>query len=442
MKDSIHPSEIISGKITTPKQTHDNVELGSPITVEPEVAPFMTSFINLLKTIIGSGILGLPIAIQNFGLIPGVTLMLLAAGTATFGLHILNVAAMQLGRKASFSGICSLTYPKAAFAFELAIAAKCTGTSIAYLSAMGDMAQKLGRKFLNLAEDQDVPEGFINACITNKAFWVVALVACISPICFMKRMDSLKYTSYAGMGVVVYLVILTIANFFSSPESSFSNIPFMPTFSLSIFRSYGTLIFAYTCHQNILPIQNEARNNTPRGMMNVIGTAMFISTFLYMTVALFGAASSPKVADNILNNFPDTLYYNIARGLYIFLLLFSYPLQVFPCRNSIEKMTLFYLRAERLPKETVNMLYLGSTLAIIGVTAFVGTLPIKLNTALNIVGSVAGNFICYLFPAVLFNKLFEGTPMNMRRIGSYLLLAFGVVSFVLSGTGIIVGFFA
>lgn len=449
-QDNTNPAENIPDKLTAPKENLDNVELGSPVAEGPSasnLAPFPTSFINLLKTIIGSGILGLPLAIQNFGSVPGITLMLVAAGAATFGLHILNVAAMQLGRKSSFSGICGLTYPKAAFAFELAIALKCIGTSIAYLSAMGDMAKRFGYSYLGLTirTDKsitvDIPEGFLNALITSKAFWVLFLVLCISPVCFMRRMDSLKYTSYAGMGAVVYLVILTIYNFIIAPTATWDNIPLFPKVELSTFKSYGTLIFAYTCHQNILTIQNEARNNTPRGMMHVIGSSMFTATFFYMLVALFGAATNSKVSDNILKDFPETLPFNIARALYIVLLLVSYPLQVFPCRNSIEKMTLFYLRAERLPKDTMTMLYLCSTVAIMAVTSLVGTLQIKLDTVLNIVGAVAGNFICYLLPSVLFNKLYEGTPWNWRRVGSYLLLSFGVVSFVMSGIGIVASFF-
>ena len=432
----------VPDKFMTPKQAKDNVEIGSPVADDvnaANLAPFPTSFINLVKTIVGSGILGLPLAVQILGLVPGIALMLIAAGTSAFGLHIINVAAMQLGRKSSFSGICGITYPKAAFAFELAIALKCIGTSIAYLSAMGDMAVGLGRGFLGLLDDQAVPDDFISSFVASKAFWVIFLTLCISPICFMKRMDSLKYTSYAGMGAVVYLVILTAVNFYTQDTASFSkNISSFNEFSFRMFKAYGTLIFAYTCHQNILPIQNEAKNNTPRGMMSIIGSSMFTATTLYLAVAIFGAATKGEVSDNILKDFPKTLPFNIARVLYILLLLASYPLQVFPCRNSIEKMTLFYLRAERLPKNTMNMLYLGSTIAIMALTAFVGTLPIKLDMALSIVGTVAGTFICYILPSVLFNKLYEGTPMNWRRTGSYMLLVFGVFTFFLSGTGIVI----
>jgi amino acid permease len=431
----------ISENFLNSKQAKDNVELGSPVVEDADaskLAPFPTSFINLLKTIIGSGILTLPLAVQRFGLIPGVTLMFIAAGTATFGLHILNVTAMQLGRKSSFSGICGITYPKAAFAFEMAIAIKCIGTSIAYLSALGGMAVGLGRICLSLIDDAAVPAGTMNYLITSKAAWVIFLTLCISPICFMKRMDSLKYTSYAGMVAVVYLVILTIFNCISTKKEDLVDLPLWKSFSLDMCKSYGTLIFAYTCHQNILPIQNEARNNTPRGMMNVIGLSMLTATSMYVVVSIFGAVTNKYEHSNILDSFPkDMIAFNIARVFYILLLLASYPLQVFPCRNSIEKMTLFYLRAERLPKETMAMLYIGSTVAIIGLTAFVATLPIKLDMALNIVGAVAGTFICYILPSVLFNKLYEGTPMNWRRVGSYMLLVFGFISFVMSSAGIV-----
>lgn len=424
------------------KHVTDTIESPNPANQQPEnlqLASYPTSMVNLLKTIIGSGILGLPQAIVKFGLVTGVSLMFAAAFFATFGLHILNVAAMQLGRKSSFAGLCSLTYPKAAFWFDFAIAIKCVGTTIAYFTVIGTTFITLLKAIIG---DKTAPEGIIMTLMLNRPFVVIFSAVLIAPVCFMRKMDSLKYTSYAGMAAVLYLVILTVVNFFNTDSASFSNIPLFVKPSLAMFSSYGSFVFAYTCHQNILPIQNEARNNTPRGMMNIIATSMTTATIFYLAVAIFGAATyGTEVNDNILNDMKANVFTYAARIFYILLLLVSVPLQVFPCRLSIEKMALFYMRAERLTKATSDYLFYGSTIAILILTAGIACFDISLKIVLQIVGAVAGTFICYFLPSIIFNKLFEGTPWNWRRIASYVLLAAGVVSFVLSSIGIVAGIF-
>lgn len=424
------------------KPTPDTVESPNSANQQPEnlqLASYPTSMVNLLKTIIGSGILGLPLAIVEFGLVTGLCLMIAAALLATFGLHILNVAAMQLGRKSSFAGLCSLTYPRAAFGFDFAIAIKCIGTTIAYFTVIGTTFISLVKAIIG---EDTKPEGAILSLMLSRPFVVSFSAILIAPVCFMRKMDSLKYTSYAGMAAVLYLVILTVVNFFITESASFSNIPLFVKPSLSMFSYYGSFVFAYTCHQNILPIQNEARNNTPRGMMNVIATSMTTATIFYLAVAIFGAATyGSEVKDNILANMQSNIFTYAARIFYILLLLVSVPLQVFPCRLSIEKMTLFYMRAERLTKSTAEYLFFGSTIAILILTAGVACFDIGLKIVLQIVGAVAGTFICYFLPSIIFNKLFEGTSWNWRRIGSYVLLASGVVSFVLSSIGIVANIF-
>ena len=397
------------------------------------LADFTASYINLVKTIIGSGILGLPAALVTLGLLPGVVMMFIAAGLCVLGLHLLNVAAMQLGRKSSFSGLCSITYPKAAFAFELAIAIKCMGAGISYLSIAGKTSRGLAEQLLIPSLSSD---GMLASLSASKAFWTFLFAACIAPICLMRKMDSLKYTSFAGLATVLYLVLLTIWNFFKEPTSSFLKIPLFPAkFTLSICSAYSMFVFAFTCHHNILAIQNEAKDNTPSGMMSIVGSSVITSAVPYFIVSLFGAATyGTGVKGVILDSFPkNELPFILARFMYVFLLVLSFPLQVFPGRLCIEKMALM-VSPNFSNKRT---LYLASTFGIISLCTLVGALDYEITLALKWVGATAGTFICYFLPAIIYNKLYSNTKMDWRRISAIGLFFAGCLTLVLSVVGLI-----
>lgn len=395
------------------------------------LAGFSASYVNLVKTIIGAGILALPAALMKLGLLLGLIMMFVAAGLCILGLHLLNVSAMQLGRKASFSGLCSITYPRAAFAFEMAIAIKCIGAGISYLSIVGKTSKNLAIQML-----PENKESFLITLLTSKAFWTISFALLITPVCFMRKMDALKYTSFGGLAAVLYLVFLTIWNFFIVEGASFSNIPLFSDFSFAMCSAYSVFVFAFTCHQNILPIQNEAENNTPSGMMSIVGSSVISANVLYLIVSIFGAATyGSKVEGVLLNSFGTELPFTIARFMYVLLLILSFPLQVFPCRICIDKMvsTITPITANKLPRTV----YIASTLGIIALCTFIGALDYEVKKVLGWVGATAGTFICYFLPAIIYNKLYIRTRMDWRRISAILLFIAGGLTLVLAVIGLL-----
>jgi amino acid permease len=426
--------EIISPKV------EGSVEAGvSPREVEEFIdkttlAGFTASYVNLVKTIIGAGILVLPFALMNTGLLLGLIMIFMAGTLCILGLHLLNVAAMNLGRKASFSGLCSLTYPKAAFAFEMAIAIKCIGAAISYISIVGTTSSKLAQQLLIPSLTSGT---LMSNLLASKAFWTLLFAGLITPICLMRKMDSLKYTSFGGLAAVAYLVFLTIWNFFRNPDSSIAKIPLFADFSFAMCSAYSVFVFAFTCHQNILPIQNESEDSTPSGMMSIIGSSVGTSTVLYLIVSIFGAATYGKSVEKvILNSFPQNeIPFIIARFMYVFLLVLSFPLQVFPCRICIQKMT--SSAAPNFTQKYSRWIYLISTFGIIALCAGIGALDTDVNKALGWVGATAGTFICYFLPAVIYNKLYLGTAMDWRRISALVLFIAGCLTLVISVIGLV-----
>ena len=75
------------------------------------------------------------------------------------------------------------------------------------------------------------------------------------PLSFLRRLDSLKYTSFIALVSIGYLVILVLAHFIkgdSVPEGERGDVRIVRWDSLgAVLGSFPVIVFAFTCHQNV-----------------------------------------------------------------------------------------------------------------------------------------------------------------------------------------------
>lgn len=217
--------------------------------------------------VVGAGVLAMPHAMSRMGITLGVFVILWSGLAAGFGLYLQARCAEYLERgSASFFALSQITYPNAAVVFDAAIAIKCFGVGVSYLIIIGDLMP-------------GVVEGFVgetgSAFLLDRHFWVTAFMYAVSglieclrkslltecslsrlviiPISFLRRLDSLKYTSVIALVSIGYLVILVVAHFIKgdtmegrSPIRVIEWEGIIPTLSV-----FPVIVFAYTCHQNV-----------------------------------------------------------------------------------------------------------------------------------------------------------------------------------------------
>lgn len=153
--------------------------------------------------------------------------------------------ASHVGRKASFFTCASITYPFAGAYFDLAIAIKCLGVSISYLVIVGALIPQIVQGYF--------PDTPFDSLWRQKETWITISMFVIMPFCFLRRLDSLRYTSAFSLCAVGYLLMVVIG-FYVYPTTE---MPAKPTFAEiewlkldSNFFSYlPVYIFAFTCHQ-------------------------------------------------------------------------------------------------------------------------------------------------------------------------------------------------
>jgi amino acid permease len=75
----------------------------------------------------------------------------------------------------------------------------------------------------------------------------------VIPFSFLRRLDSLKYTSIVALVSIGYLVVLVVAHFAKGDTAKTRGTVrvFKPQGVAEVFASLPVMVFAYTCHQNV-----------------------------------------------------------------------------------------------------------------------------------------------------------------------------------------------
>jgi len=291
----------------------------------------VSGIVNLLNTIIGAGTLAMPSAMSHFGILLGVIVILWSGFTSAFGLYLQSRCSRYLDRgSASFFALSQLTYPNAAVIFDAAIAIKCFGVGISYMIIIGDLMPGVAEGFDSRAVEV--------AFLMNRHFWITAFMLIIIPLCFLRRLDSLKYTSIVALVAIGYLIVLVVYHFASDPLAPREKVRIIswggPVEALS---SLPVVVFAYTCHQNMFSILNELDRNTPARIMGVISSSIGSAAGVYCLVAITGYLTfGNDIAANIVGQYPASIASTIAKAAIVVLVTFSVPLQVHPCRASVD----------------------------------------------------------------------------------------------------------
>lgn len=200
----------------------------------------------------------MPSALSHFGMVLGAFVILWSGFTSAFGLYLQSRCARYLDRgSSSFFALSQLTYPNAAVIFDAAIAIKCFGVGVSYMIIIGDLMPGVVEGFDSRAASV--------AYLMDRNFWVTVFMLVIIPLSFLRRLDSLKYTSIIALVAIGYLIVLVVYHFATDALAPRDKIRIIhwagPVEALA---SLPVVIFAYTCHQNMFSILNEIKDNSPK----------------------------------------------------------------------------------------------------------------------------------------------------------------------------------
>jgi len=291
------------------------------------------TIVHLLKGNIGIGVLTMPIAISNAGLIGGVLGMMFVALITVHCMHCLVSAAQKLVAK---RGVDFLDYADTAEA--------------AFLDAGGVWADNAHhmRRLINLflcmsqigsnavyilfvAQNiMPIVETYLNPG-WNYRLYIACLVVPVILICSIKNLRYLSPCSvlanileFVGLGIIFYYIFCT-----SLPPTS--SVPYFTAFTkFPIF--FGTAIFAFEGISVVLPIENQmTRPQDMLGWNGVLNQSMVTIAGLYIAMGFFGYLKyGATTASSITLNLPEgDLLAQSSLLMFSLAIFFSYALQFY-----------------------------------------------------------------------------------------------------------------
>ena len=192
---------------------------------------------NFINSIVGAGIIGMPFAMGECGLVGGILLLLLVAfivgrsvtmliecGVRENHLDYEDLAMHLLGKPGYYAALTSMFL----FAF---------GAQVAYLIIIGDTIPMLTN--------------------TNRQI-VIGMVALfvVLPLCLLKDMTHLSYTSLAAIlfDLIIILIVISVAPDAAKRQDISPSLSdgsgTLKLFSPRLFAGIGTLSFAFVCMHN------------------------------------------------------------------------------------------------------------------------------------------------------------------------------------------------
>lgn len=363
----------------------------------------------LLKSFVGTGVLFLPRAFLNGGMLFS-SLVLLGVAILSFYCFILLINT-RLKVEASFGDMGGILYGKwmrAAILFSLVL------SQIGFVSAYIVFTSENLQAFV-LAVSKC--KSFIDI-----KFMVMMQLIIFLPLSLIRDIGKLGFTALvADAFILLGLVYLYYYDIFTIVTNH--GIADIKLFNSSWTLFIGTAIFTFEGVGLIIPIQESMKH--PEKFPRVLGTVMIIITVTMVSIgALSYAAYGSQTKTVVILNLPqDSKFVNVIQFLYSLAILLSTPLQLSPAIRILEN-ELFTRSGKFNPyikwQKNVFRFVLVVLCALI---AWGGAGD--LDKFVSLVGSFACVPLVYIYPPLLHLKAVSKTAW--QRMADYTLCAFGVI---------------
>ncbi|KAF9621511.1 hypothetical protein IFM89_022529 [Coptis chinensis] len=310
-------------------------------------ASFSGAVFNLSTTIVGAGIMALPAAIKELGLLLGLIMIVLAALLTGLSIEMI----LRFGRAASrtsYAGVVGDAFGATGRTLlQACIVVNNLGSLVVYMIIIGDVLS--GMSSDGVHHSGLVEEWFGQNWWTSRPILLLLTTLFIfAPLISFKRVDSLRYTSALSVSLAVVFVAITGGIALVKLMDGSVNMPrLLPKMEnhgsfWKLFTTFPVLVTAYICHYSIHPIENELKD--PTQMKSIARTSLALCCSIYIATSLFGCLLFGETTlDDVLANF-DTdlripygaLLNDVVRVSYGFHLMLVFPIVFFTLRLNLD----------------------------------------------------------------------------------------------------------
>ncbi|KAJ2726420.1 hypothetical protein GGI07_000558 [Coemansia sp. Benny D115] len=344
--------------------------------------------INLVNTIIGSGVLALPYALREAGFYFGILVLIAAALLSNLALNLLIYSGRRQSQyKYEDAASAALGRP-GHYLLAFALTTNSIGSCISYLIIIGDLGAALVE--------------FLCGATGASSWWasrqaVILISACILtlPLLFFRTLEPLVRPSAISVLCmpVIVLIVAIRAPAYTVPDHPAPT----PVWGPSILPAIGVIAFAYACAQTSFQSYQTLAHKTLDAWTTATRFATTLAMVIYVAFAVisyraFGLETQP----NLLNNFAsDDGLANVARGLLAFSLALTYPMQFYPIRD-------LFADALGISIDTSPAKVHGLSLVLFAGTVATAMAVKDLGFVFKLIGTAAASLLVFGLPGVIY----------------------------------------
>ncbi|KAI8872594.1 hypothetical protein GQ42DRAFT_161181 [Ramicandelaber brevisporus] len=356
---------------------------------------------NLLNTICGSGLLGLPFALREGGFWFTAFAILVSPYVANFGLYVLIKAGARKGIF-DFPQLALTTTGRAGQQFlNFAVLVSCIGCTLSYLIIAGDVLPPLVTQYL--------PGYFYDYVYTREFAILASAIGFVLPLLFFRTLAPLASASIVSVLCLPVILLLVAVR---GPLHAADHPHTYRTFGDRIFSALAMVSFSFVSSQSAFPIFVTMADRTPSSWFKATTLATTGAVLVSLTFAVIGYISfGDDIMANLFKNFPlDDVYINVARFLLALELLLTYPMLFYPARTLILS-SIGFESSERQSSQNVHIV---STVILFILTVFGAINITDLGLVFKVIGAVAASALAFICPAVVYLAVY-GVSVGGRK---------------------------
>jgi amino acid permease len=415
IKNEVHHAEYFGSKVT--KRNVQQLKGGAS---DSSKSSLSTAMFNLVKGIVGAGVLSLPAGVAAFGdangaILPAVLLITIMGSFSGYNFSL-------IGRICAFTGASSYSEGWEKSVGEKSSWIPALACSLSTFAAILAYSMILAETFQGIATS-------VGLKASRTQSLVALTVTVLYPLCKMKNLASLAPFSLLGiLGMALTVACMAVRYFdgsYALPSGKFveslSTIPEFGTNGASSVLSPNAFILicmlstAFMAHFNAPKFYIELENNTI-ARFNILVAVSFGVSIAFFSVATaigfgtFGKSSLGYILSNYSAN--DKLI-SASRIAVAFALIFTYPLVFVGCRDGF--LSLMKVPEDKQTDKLFNSLTVG---LLVLVTVAACTLK-DLSFVMSFGGATFGNALIYVFPAIMFRNVVKNmgddAPVALKK---------------------------
>ncbi|KAF9805881.1 hypothetical protein SFRURICE_013857 [Spodoptera frugiperda] len=388
------------------------------------------TLIHLLKGNIGTGILAMPDAFKNAGLILGVFGTLIMGAICTHCMHMLVKCSHELCIRSqkpalSFSEVVEDSFASGPVSLRpYAKTMKNIVSVFLVITQMGFCCVY----FLFVATNLQDTMRFFNVNLNVHVYLALLYL----PIFALAMVKNLKYLSPVSLVASIMTAWGLVITFYYILQ----DLP--PTNTVKAFSTwqqiplyFGTAIYAFEGIGVVLPLENNMKTPEAFGGWNgVLNTGMVIVAALYTGIGFFGYLKyGERVQGSITLNLPNTLLAQSVRAVMAASIFLSYGLQFYVPMNIVWP----YIKSKLTSEQSLKYGEAVTRFVLFSITFLAAALIPNLSGIISLVGAFSSSALALIFPPLIEIMTFWPDQLgqsNWKLWKDIVIIIFGFTGFV------------